>query len=134
MRGFKLILPWLSAAVLCALTIYVRTALIQPPEVGQFCDSVGNLWGQLQHGNSLCKVRAAFIVTYAWFGLGYAAMVLSVLTLVYRKPLIAWLALCVGAMGLVLYCFEPAAVSLALGAVVLAGLQARQSAPTQPIA
>ena len=119
--------PWLSAALICALTVYVRTVLIQPPEVAQLCDSEGaTLWLQLADASLICKVRAAFIVSYAWFGLGYAAMILTALTLLTRNGFVAWLALCVGAMGLVLYCFEPAAVSLAMGAVVLAGVQSRR--------
>ncbi|MDP9292599.1 MAG: hypothetical protein M3O82_09590 [Verrucomicrobiota bacterium] len=120
---------WLSAALICALTVYVRTELIQPPEVAQLCDAVGaTLWLQLAGASPICKVRAAFIVSYAWFGLGYAAMILTALTLLTRNGFVAWLALCVGAMGLVLYCFEPAAVSFAIGAVVLAGAQSRARA------
>lgn len=127
MSAFKLVLPWIAAALICLLTVYVRVALIQPPEVAHVCDASGpTLWVQLHEASLICKVRAAFIVSYAWFGLGYAAMVLSLLTLVYRNAVIAWLALCVGAAGLVLYCFEPAAVSVAIGAVVLAGVQARR--------
>ena len=121
--------PWLSAALICALTVYVRSELIQPPEVAQICDAAGaTLWLQLADASLICKVRAAFIVSYAWFGLGYAAIILSALTLLTRNGFVAWLALCVGAMGLVLYCFEPAAVSLAIGAVVLAGVQSRERA------
>ena len=119
--------PWLSAALICTLTVYVRTVLIQPPEVAQLCDSEGaTLWLQLADASLICKVRAAFIISYDCFFLGYAAMILTALTLLTRNGFVAWLALCVGAMGFVLYCFEPAAVSLAMGAVVLAGVQSRR--------
>ena len=112
----KLALPWLVALAVTGLAILARTFVIQPPEVAHQCDGVGA-------GPWWCLARSAIIMTYSRYGLGYAALVLSILCLLRRGVVISCAALSVGGAGLVLYCYEPGAVAFAVGALVLARRQ-----------
>jgi hypothetical protein len=117
MRTFRRQAPWIAAAALCLLAILTRQFLIQPPEIAQRCDltvlaftSTGPWW---------CNVRAAAIMTYAWNGLLYASIGLSVAALVWRRAWVAAVTLAVGLVAIVFYTYEPGAVAITIGALVL---------------
>ena len=110
--------PWIAAALLCVAAILVRQFLIQPPEIAHRCDAptltlatAGPWW---------CSVRSAVIMTYAWGGLLYAALGLSIAALVLRWAWIAWATLAVGLVAIVWYSYEAGAVAITIGALVLA--------------
>lgn len=107
---------WIVAAVLAA-ALLARYAWIEPAHIGYLCNAADGPWW--------CTLRRALIFSFASNGLGYASLILGALALCSRRGGIALLAVCVGLSGLVLYCYEFAAVGLLLGALTLA----RSSAP-----
>jgi hypothetical protein len=111
----RAILEWTCVAAVFAIAAFARYQLIQPPEVAQACELAGAPWW--------CEVRMLVIRSFANFGLGYAAMATTLLTVLTWNRVAAWLAAMVGAAGLILYCYEPAAVSFVIGVLVLARAQ-----------
>lgn len=107
---------WSCVAAVFAIAALTRYLLIQPPEVGHACELAGGPW--------YCGFRMLVIRTFATYGLGYAAMAATVLTLLTWNRIVAWIAVMVGAAALILYCYEPGAVSFVLGVLVLARVQA----------
>ena len=124
MTRFRRAVPWLIAGALCAIAIVGRTYLIQPAEIAHVCDieplrliGPGPWW---------CDVRSAAIMTYAWGGLRNVAFGLSLLVLLWRRAWLAALTLSVGLVGIVWYTYEPGAVAITIGALVLVRCQARR--------
>ncbi len=118
MNRFRRVAPWLIAAGLCVAAILIREFLIQPPEIAHRCDaptlslvSAGPWW---------CSVRSAVIMTYAWGGLTFASLGLSIVSLVWRTTWLATITLATGLVAIVWYTYEPGAVAITLGALVLA--------------
>lgn len=102
---------WIVAAVLAA-ALLARYAWIEPAHIGYLCNASNGPWW--------CTLRRALILSFAFNGLGYASLILGVLALIVRWRSIALLALCFGVSGVVLYCYEFAAVGLLLGVLTLA--------------
>lgn len=121
-RPYAPFVPWLVAALLCALAILARQFLIQPPEVAHRCTSATLTLAT--DGPWWCSVRAALIMTYAWSGLFVASIALSLLALATRRAWSGWLALAAGLLAIVLYTYEAGAVAITIGALVLARAQA----------
>ena len=115
-------LPWLFAAVVCTLAILARQYLIQPPEIAQRCDTT--TLSLITPGPWWCGVRAAIIMSYAWGGLFYAAIALSLAALWLRRAWVGFVTLAVGLMAIVWYSYEPGAVAITVGTLVLARAQA----------
>jgi hypothetical protein len=103
-----------------ALAMAARYLLIQPPELSHRCD--------LGDAPAWCSVRLAIIMSYAWYSLGYLALGASIAALVWRNRPVATFTLCSGAAAIVLYCYEPGALALVVGALVLA----RSVSPREP--
>jgi hypothetical protein len=122
-KGVKrAVLEWALVAVAFALAAGARYLLVQPPEFAHGCDvAVGSGW---------CTMRLLVIRSFATFGLGYAAMALTVLTVFTWSRVVALAAAAIGATGLVLYCYEPAAVSFVTGVLVLARAQSGRARPS----
>jgi hypothetical protein len=113
--------PWIFAALACVVAILVRQFLIQPPDVAQQCnDATLTLWSA---GPWWCSFRAAAVMTYAWRGLFYASFALSLATLLWRRVWLATATLTVGLVAIVWYTYEPGAVAITIGALVLARRQ-----------
>ncbi len=120
--------PWICAALLCVAAIATRQFLIQPPEIAHLCDAptlslatTGPWW---------CSVRSAVIMTYAWGGLMYASLGLSIASLVWRRTWLAVATLAVGLVAIVWYTYEPGAIAITIGALVLARRQEGRLAAT----
>lgn len=107
----RFIFPWALCFGVGLVALLARYLLIQPPEVAHQCDQEGGPWW--------CSLRAAIIMTYAGYGLGYAAGMLAAAAVVWRRTSLGCAALAVGSAALVLYCYEPGAVAMAVGALVL---------------
>jgi DNA-binding LytR/AlgR family response regulator len=118
----RAILEWALVAAVFALAAAARYLLVQPPEVAQACEAAA--------ASGWCPVRMLVIRSFSSFGLGYAAMAAIVLTLFTWSRVVAWIAAMIGAAGLILYCFEPAAVSFVTGALVLARAQSGLARPS----
>ncbi len=70
-----------------------------------------------------CSVRAAIIMTYAWGGLFYSALVLSMVALWIRRASVGFVTLAVGLVAIVWYSYEAGAVAITVGTLVLARAQ-----------
>ena len=114
----RALLEWSSVAAVFALAAGARYLLIQVPAVGQACE--------IDPSATWCATRALVIRTFSTFGLGYASMAAILMTVFTWNRTVAWIAALIGAAGLVLYCYEPAAVSFVTGALVLARAQSGQ--------
>jgi hypothetical protein len=119
----RAILEWSLVAAVFALAAAARYLLVQPPEVAHACEAAAaSIW---------CTLRMLVIRSFATFGLGYAAMAATVLTLFTWSRIVAWAAAMIGAAGLILYCYEPAAVSFVTGVLVLARAQSGLARPAR---
>jgi hypothetical protein len=118
----RAVLEWSLVAAAFALAAGARYLLVQPAEFAHSCDVVT--------GFGWCTVRLLVIRSFATFGLGYAAMALTVLTVFTWSRVIALAAAIIGAAGLVLYCYDPAAVSFVTGVLVLARAQSGRARPS----
>ena len=117
--------PWIGAALLCAVAVAIRQFLIQPPEIAHRCDSA--TLSLVTTGPWWCSVRSAVIMTYAWGGLFYASLLLSAASLVARRGWLAATTLAVGLVAIVWYSYEPGAVAITIGALVLARSRERDA-------
>ena len=122
-------IPWLAAAIVCALVIGARQFLIQPPEVAHRCDAATLTF--FASGPWWCSLRAAIIMSYAWGGLFYAAIVLSCAALLIRRASTGFVTLVVGLVAIVWYTYEAGAVAITIGTLVFARAQA--TSITQPL-
>jgi hypothetical protein len=113
--------PWITAAAACLFAIGIRQFVIQPPEVAHQCDATTlTLTGA---GPWWCALRAAAIMTYAWNGLFYGSLVLSIACLILRRTWLATATLIVGLLAIVWYTYEPGALAITVGTLVLARCQ-----------
>ncbi len=113
---------WSAIAFCGALALLARYELVEPARMGLLCDSGTGPWW--------CMVRLGIIKSFATFGLGYLCGAAVVLVLLTRNPRSALFAAIVGAIGLALYCQEPAAISFTVGILVLARAHSRREPPT----
>lgn len=111
--------PLAAAALVFVLTWYVRRHYIEPEWIAFACEP--DPW------QGWCAVRSAVIQTFAQQGLGWASLAAAVLALVTRAALPAYVALLCGMAGLVLYCYEYAAVGALVGLLVIVRGLARQT-------
>ncbi len=110
--------PWLGAALVCIAAILIRQFLIQPPDIAHRCDAP--TLSLMTSGPWWCSLRSAVIMTYAWRGLLYASLLLSVASLLLRRTWLALATLSTGLVAIVWYTYEPGAVAITVGALVLA--------------
>ncbi|MGD8810509.1 MAG: hypothetical protein PVG24_12955 [Gammaproteobacteria bacterium] len=116
--------PALTAVVLtvafAAIGYFLRYSWVEPEAIGNMCKSAEAVWW--------CPARTALIVTTEWNGLGYAAILLAVLS-VFAGPrgavALAFVAMAVGGAGLVLYNATEAGPGLILALLRLAWLERR---------
>ena len=100
-------------AVVWILAVIARYYWIEPAAIGDLCRGA--------EASSLnCTLRSALIMTFAFNGLGYASLVLGLGALCLRRTGLAVMAGAIGAAGLVLYCYELAAVGFLLSVLTLA--------------
>ncbi len=119
----KLLVPLSLTVIVGALAMAARYLLIQPAEIAHACDASSATW--------LCSLRMAVILSYARYELGYLALVASLAAIVWRNRVTSTSALVIGCAAIVLYCYEPGAVAMVVGALVLArSAQARAAQPT----
>jgi hypothetical protein len=120
-RTIRLTLPWFTIALVAVAAAVLRFGVIEPPAVAHLCTADG--------GPAWCAWRQWAVLGFLGYGYGYAALAASVVALVWRHPLAAWLAAALGMAALVLYCFEAGAFALLIGALRLLRGQADSLPP-----
>jgi len=116
--------PALTAVILtvafAGIGYFLRYSWVEPEALGNMCKSAEAAWW--------CPARTALIVTTEWNGLGYAATLLAVLS-VFRRPrgavMLAFAAVIIGGMGLVLYNATETGPGLIVALLRLAWLEHR---------
>lgn len=98
-------------ATLMALAWLARLYLVEPTQIAHACTE--HPW------QGICGPRMALILTFRDMGLGWLALAGAGWGLFSRRRLPAWIALCAGSLGLVLYCYEFAAVGAIAGLLLL---------------
>ena len=112
---------WWPAVLTVIAVLVARYLWIEPAAIGQTCDGDGAPWW--------CWLRQGLIMTFAFKGLGYAAIVLGVFAVFSRSRRAALMGVCVSIAGLALYCFELSAVGLMLSVLTLARVTQAPQAP-----
>ena len=107
-RVFTLVL---SGVVVLGLALWARYGLIEPEGIAHACLG-SDAWN--------CVLRDLIVATFNRQQLGYVAAGAALLALVPRLRPLAWLAWASGLAGLVLYCWDYAAVGAMLALLVLA--------------
>lgn len=108
-------LSWISLLAVLALALWVRANWIEQESFGFFCDGGGQ--------TLVCKLRWLTVLSFNQLGLGYVALFLGVLAALTRSGQVGLVAAWFGMAGLVLYCWDYAAVGFLLGVLTLARVQ-----------
>ena len=90
---------------------YVRYAVVEPASVGVFCEAAMTDAG--------CRIRSAIIALLSEQRLGWLAVTVAVLALIFGGQTLGWMAWFLACSGFVLYHAELAALALLLGGVAL---------------
>ena len=102
----------LVVTVVLVGTIVARYRLIEPLQVAALCErDDAPLW---------CLLRRMFVFLFAQNLVGMGSVVLGVWCTITRSRVLAFAALCFGAVGLVLYRFDSAVIGVLLAGLVLA--------------
>lgn len=110
--------PALFGLSLMGLATLARHFFIEPEAIAFACDA--NPWA------GWCAPRMLLIQTFAHYGLGWVALGAGALALVTGAALPAYVAWAVGCVGIILYCYEFAAVGALAGALVILRRLVRQ--------
>lgn len=121
-RFFSIVLPWMLLVAAGLLTAWLRYGFIEPPELAHLCDDA--------NGPAWCGARAALVLGFNSYGFGTAAIIVTVLSLIWRKTWLAWLAATLGVVAVILYCYDAGAVALLVGSLRLVRLQANRAMAT----
>lgn len=100
------------ALAVLTVTLAIRHMAIEPAAIAHACDPAP--WA------GACSLRSAVIRLFVNQEVGWFALAVGVLATVLRGRRLAALAIAAGTAGLVLYSYEPSAVGVLLGALVLA--------------
>jgi hypothetical protein len=117
-RLLPLILPWLLIVVVGLLSGWLRYGFIEPPALAHLCDE------GLSNKPASCGFRTFVVLGFNSYGFGIAALIVTALALVLKKPAVAWLAAALGMFALILYCYYAGAIALLVGCLRLIRLQA----------
>lgn len=114
-RFFPIALPWFLLLIFGLFAAWLRYGFIEPPELAHLCDDA--------NGPAWCGVRTAIVLGFNSYGFGIAAIVVTALSLIWKKPWLAWLATALGVLAVILYCYYPGAIALLIGSLRLVRLQ-----------
>ncbi|WP_333680261.1 hypothetical protein [Dyella sp.] len=121
-RFFPIAFPWLLLLVVGLFTAWLRYGFIEPPELAHLCDDT--------NGPAWCGIRTAIVLGFNSYGFGIAAIIVTALSLIWKKPWLAWLAAALGILALILYCYDAGALALLVGSLRLVRLQANRTMAT----
>jgi hypothetical protein len=114
--------PWALLLAVALGTAWLRYSLIESHAIGQQCEAV--------NAPTWCGGRQWLILGFLYHAYGAAALLAAPLSLLSRRPWLAWLAAALGVFAFELYGFEIGAVALLIGCLRLLRLQAR-AAPVE---
>lgn len=101
--------PVLLLLLIYAAAEVVRYRLIETSEIAFLCDPGNGPWW--------CAVRRAIVLSFTTKGIGWASLGLGVVALSTQRRVFAITAMALGIAGLVLYCWDTAAIGFLLGLV-----------------
>lgn len=119
-RFVSIFLPWLMLVVVGVLSAWLRYGFIEPPALAHLCDE-GN-------GPASCSLRQFIVMGFNSYGFGFAALAITLLALIWKKPVLAWLAAALGMFAIIMYCYDAGAVALLIGCLRLLRLQGNRMA------
>lgn len=122
-RAWRIALPWLALALFWLAVAWLRFGFISATAVAQICDA-----GQPP---AWCGVRRVLVLGFLYDVYGVAALIAALLSLFVRCAWLAWLAAALGALSLLLFCFETGALALLIGGLRLLRLQQTPRAPVE---
>jgi hypothetical protein len=122
-HAWRLALPWLVLLVFWLAAAWLRYDFIGSSAIAQICDA-----GQPP---AWCGVRRVLVLGFLYYIYGIAALVAAVFALFGKRVWLAWLAAALGALALVLFCFEAGALALLIGCLRLLRLQQATRAPVE---
>lgn len=108
-------LPWLVMLVLFAISFWVRVTLIENSELGFICAEDGK--------NLRCATRWAFMSFIHYKATSYLVLFFGVLAAATRSATVAFATVALGAVGLIVYAKDYAAVGFLLAVLTLARAQ-----------
>ncbi|MEP6896971.1 MAG: hypothetical protein ABI870_00445 [Rhodanobacter sp.] len=116
-------LPWLLLLAGGGAAAWLRYGFIESHAVTQLCDAGQMPWW--------CGVRHALVLGFLYGIYGIVALFAALLALRSKNPWLAWLAAVLGAMALLLYCFETGALALLIGCLRLLRLHDPAGVPAE---
>jgi hypothetical protein len=111
------VMPWFLLVAIGLLTAWLRYGFIEPPALAHLCDD-GNT-------STSCQVRTFIVLGFNTYGFGIAALIVTALAFVQKKPAIACLAAALGVFAIIMYCYDAGAIALLVGCLRLVNLQKR---------
>jgi hypothetical protein len=114
-RAWRLALPWVLLLTVALAAAWLRYGLIESSAIGQLCGA--------SHSPAWCDWRQWLVLGFLHNVYGVAALIVTALALLWRRPWLAWLAAALGVFALELYCFETGALALLIGCLRLLRLQ-----------
>ena len=122
-QAWRIALPWLALIGFWLAVAWLRFGFVSSAAVAQLCDAAQPpVW---------CGVRRVLVLGFLYDVYGVAAMIAAVLSLFTRRVWLAWLAAALGALSLLLFCFETGALALLIGCLRLLRLQQTPRAPVE---
>jgi hypothetical protein len=122
-QHWRIAMPWLALIVFWLAALWLRLGFISSTTVTQICE-VGQppAW---------CGVRQVLIFGFLYDVYGVAALLAAVMSLFARRVWPAWLAAALGALSLLLFCYETGALALLVGGLRLLRLQLTPGTPVE---
>lgn len=113
--------PWLLLLLVALFTAWLRYGVIEPATMAQQCGGGHAPWW--------CRWRQWLVLGFLHDVYGIAALLATVLALLWKRAWLAWLAAALGVIALQLYCFESGALAVLIGCLRLLRLQATRAVP-----
>jgi hypothetical protein len=107
--------PWLCIVALLGISFWVRVTLIENSELGFICADTP--------GAPICVTRWTFMSFIHYKGISYFVLFLGVLAAATRSGMLGFITGAIGAVGLIVYAKDHAAVGFLLGILTLARTQ-----------
>ena len=89
----------------------IRYDLIEPASLGAFCETASTHWR--------CLIRQGVLALLTEQRLGWLSIAMALLSLIFRKSTLGWIAWCLASAGFVLYNAELSAPALLIAGLAL---------------
>jgi hypothetical protein len=122
-QAWRLTLPWLALLLFWLVAAWLRYGFLGSPAITLLCDA-----GQPP---AWCVARRVLVFGFLYYIYGTAALIAAVCSLFGKRMWLAWLAAALGALSLLLFCFEAGALALLIGCLRLLRLQQAARAPVE---